>query len=73
VRGQRSGGNPELKRCRCNPGRSGARGGRDGARRWLERPVVSELMEERQWRGTGDGSTGKWLRVPVVRAMTTAG
>jgi hypothetical protein len=41
VRGRRSGGNPELKRCRCTPGRIGARGGRDGAGRWLERPIVS--------------------------------
>jgi hypothetical protein len=73
VRGRRSRGNPELKRCQCNPGRSGARGGRDGAGRWLERPVVDELAKERRQRGTSDGSMGKWLRAPVVRAMSTAG
>jgi hypothetical protein len=47
VRGRRSGGNPELKRCRCTLGRSGAHGGRDGARKWPERLVVDELTEER--------------------------
>jgi hypothetical protein len=73
VRGRRSWGNPELKRCQCTPGRSGAHGGRDGAGRWPERPVVCELKEERRRRGTGDGSTGKWLRASVVRARSTAG
>jgi hypothetical protein len=73
VRGRRSGGNPELKRCRCNPGRSGARGGRDRAGRWPERPIVGELTVEQRRRGTGNGSSGKWLRAPVVRATSTAG
>jgi hypothetical protein len=73
MRGRRSGGNPELKRCRCTPGRSGAHGGRDGDGRWPKRLVVGELVEERRWRGTGDRSTGKWLRAQVVRATSTAG
>jgi hypothetical protein len=34
VRGRTSGGNLELKRCRCTPGRSGAGRGRNGAGRW---------------------------------------
>jgi hypothetical protein len=73
VRGRRSGENPELKRCHCTPGRSGACEGRDRAGRWPERPVVGERVEERRWRGTGDGNTGKWLRLLVVRAMSTTG
>jgi hypothetical protein len=73
VRGRRSGGNPELKWCWCTLGRSGARGGRDGAGRWLERSVVGELVEEWRRRGTSDGSMGKWLRGPVVRATSTVG
>jgi hypothetical protein len=36
-------------------------------------PVVSELVEERWWRRMGDGSTGKWLRAPVVRLTSTVG
>jgi hypothetical protein len=31
-------------------GRGGARGGRDGADRWPEQPVVGELVEEWGWR-----------------------
>jgi hypothetical protein len=36
-----------------------------------ERPVVGELAEEQRWRGTGDGSTEKELRAPVVRSTST--
>jgi hypothetical protein len=73
VRGRRSEGNPKLKQCRCTPGRSSAHGGRDGAGRWTERSVVCELTKEWQRRGTGDGSTGKWLRASGLRKTSTAG
>jgi hypothetical protein len=42
------------------------------AGRWPEWPVVSELTEEWQRRGTGDGSMEKELRALVVRSTSTA-
>jgi hypothetical protein len=50
VRGRRSGGNPELKRCRCTLGWSGAHGGMDRAGRWPERPLSVS-----SWRNGGGG------------------
>jgi hypothetical protein len=63
---------PELEWVPKYSGAGGARRGRDGARRWLERPVLGELAEERRRRGTGDGSTERELSAPVVRSTSTA-